>query len=749
MTDTQARRWLVILLAGFLLAGALYSAATPLFESPDASSHLQVIDYLARERRLYPPGDPERVTTGPAMAAAVRYHTPPRYYTPPLYHALGALLTSATGIEMTDLEARLIPNPAWALGWAPQRDADPWNKNVFAHLPGETWQASPTMRATLLLRALSLLLGAMTLALTYAIGREIAPERPALALSAAAWVGLNPQVIALSAGVTNDPLLNALFALSLLLALRGMRQAASWRYWAALGGVIGVGMLTKQSALLLLPLGGLAILGSEHTRATRWLTSGLAMGITAALVGGGWYLRNALRYGDPLGLAPHFDSQVALASFGLPEIIAVFETYWVGLGWALISAPGWVYHVIGGAVLIALAGWARALLPGGDFWRAPAITRRSLGLLAAALTLNALSLTRWAASTGAPYGRLLFPTAAATGVLLAWGWGQWRDLPGFAQFTHALAVAAALGALLVPRLLLRPAFASPIHTEALPARVHPLEVTFANDVALLGIDVPEGDLRPGEHVTLELYWHAARPPGEQLTPFIQIAPQDATQRIAANHHWLGGTLYPSDLWQADTTIRQSHTLALPQDAPAPRLYWIRLGLLDAEGTPIPQTQGDENALVLGPWRMRASTPPPPPRHHATHQVGPAITFHGCDAAIVRDSLALTLTWSARAEPATDYAVFVHLLDADGELIGQHDGPPDRGNYPTSWWRSGDIVRDPHVLPLPADLATARLRVGLYDPATGQRLDVLDAQGNRLPTASISFATASCLSNLPE
>ena len=749
MTDSQARRWLVILLAGFLLAGALYSAATPLFESPDASSHLQVIDYLARERRLYPPGDPERVTTGPTMAEAVRYHSPPRYYTPPLYHTLGALLTSATGIEMTDLEARLIPNPAWKRGWSPQRNADPWNKNIFAHLPGETWQTSPTMRATLLLRALSLLLGALTVALTYAIGREVAPERPALALSAAAWVGLNPQFIALSAGVTNDPLLNALFTLSLLLALRGMRHATSWRYWAALGGVIGVGMLTKQSALLLLPLGGVAILGNQNARPTRWLTSGLALGITAGLVGGGWYLHNAIHYSDPMGLAPHFDSQVALASFGLPEVLAVFETYWVGLGWALISAPRWVYHVIAGAVLIALVGWTRALLPGGDFWRAPAITRRGLGLLAAALALNALSLTRWAVSTGAPYGRLLFPTVAATGMLLAWGWGQWRDLSGFALLTHALVIAATLGALLVPRLLLRPAFASLTYTGDLPAQVQSLEATFANGVTLLGVDIPKGDWRPGENVTLELYWRAEEPPGEQLTPFIQIAPQDATQRIAANHHWLGGTLYPSELWAANTTIRQQHTLSLPPDAAAPRLYWIRLGLLDAEGARIPLTQGDANALELGPWRMRASTPPPPPHHHAPHQVGPTITFHGCDAAVVRDTLALTLTWIARAEPTTDYVAFVHLLDAGGELIGQHDGPPDSGNYPISWWLTRDIVLDPRFLPLPADLAAAHLRVGLYDPATGQRLGVIDAQGNHQTDDMIPLAAASCLSNLPE
>jgi len=70
-------------------------------------------------------------------------------------------------------------------------------------------------------------------------------------------------------------------------------------------------------------------------------------------------------------------------------------------------------------------------------------------------------------------------------------------------------------------------------------------------------------------------------------------------------------------------------------------------------------------------------------------------------------------------------VFIHLLDATGQIVAQHDGQPRNGAYPTSVWDAGEVVADEHVLDLPADLPTGayRLRVGWYLPGTGDRLPV--------------------------
>jgi len=71
---------------------------------------------------------------------------------------------------------------------------------------------------------------------------------------------------------------------------------------------------------------------------------------------------------------------------------------------------------------------------------------------------------------------------------------------------------------------------------------------------------------------------------------------------------------------------------------------------------------------------------------------------------------------------------VHLLDANGHLVTQHDGIPASGTRPTDTWRSAEEIRDRHGLFLPPEAEAAaplRLLVGLYDPDTGARLPLED------------------------
>jgi hypothetical protein len=99
-------------------------------------------------------------------------------------------------------------------------------------------------------------------------------------------------------------------------------------------------------------------------------------------------------------------------------------------------------------------------------------------------------------------------------------------------------------------------------------------------------------------------------------------------------------------------------------------------------------------------------------------------------------LDLTLYWEAiHPEPlAVDYKIFVHLLDAEGEIIAQHDGEPVAGRRPTHTWRRGDTVIDTHRLVWRAQdyAGSATLAVGLYDGITMERLPAYDVHGQRRP-----------------
>jgi hypothetical protein len=107
------------------------------------------------------------------------------------------------------------------------------------------------------------------------------------------------------------------------------------------------------------------------------------------------------------------------------------------------------------------------------------------------------------------------------------------------------------------------------------------------------------------------------------------------------------------------------------------------------------------------------------------------------AAYAADTGVLTLYWQTDAALAQDYAIFVHLLDESGQILAQADGVPYNGLYPLRNWQPGQVITD--TRPLASLLPeTARLKtttIGLYDPATGQRLPAADASGQTLPDDS--------------
>jgi hypothetical protein len=93
-----------------------------------------------------------------------------------------------------------------------------------------------------------------------------------------------------------------------------------------------------------------------------------------------------------------------------------------------------------------------------------------------------------------------------------------------------------------------------------------------------------------------------------------------------------------------------------------------------------------------------------------------------------EAVQVTLYWQALRKLDANYTVFAQLLGSDGDLKSQVDSIPQDGGYPTIWWLPGEVIADTHTLELPANLPSGsnlRLIAGLYDPATGARLPVVE------------------------
>ena len=121
----------------------------------------------------------------------------------------------------------------------------------------------------------------------------------------------------------------------------------------------------------------------------------------------------------------------------------------------------------------------------------------------------------------------------------------------------------------------------------------------------------------------------------------------------------------------------------------------------------------------------------PIQHEATGQLGPIRLIGyalGEESARPGHTFPFHLYWQASAPGATDYQVFNHLLDADGRLVAQVDGPPlpdpllRRG---TSNWDDPEeiLYSREFALQLPENLASGEysLVMGFYRRDNGQRL----------------------------
>lgn len=79
---------------------------------------------------------------------------------------------------------------------------------------------------------------------------------------------------------------------------------------------------------------------------------------------------------------------------------------------------------------------------------------------------------------------------------------------------------------------------------------------------------------------------------------------------------------------------------------------------------------------------------------------------------------LKLFWQTRAAPDIDYWLFAHVIGADRQRHQQVDLP-----LPTRSWEANRYITTELVIPIPAELPTGpyQIIIGLYDPATGNRL----------------------------
>jgi 4-amino-4-deoxy-L-arabinose transferase-like glycosyltransferase len=725
------RRPIVILIALYLLLGLIYAASTPIFEASDEIWHYAVVRELVTHHKL-PVQTPGQKTTWVQEGSQ-----------PPLYYLTGALLTA--GVDISDYEENRILNPFPKIGRPGAAD----NVNLVAHPPGQSPLQGGTTLAVYLIRWLSLLMGAGTIYFSWRLARTLAPGRDALALLAAALAAFNPMVIFINASVNNDNLLMLLSTLALWLIARELTDAEPdhrWRDTLFLGVIIALAMLTKLSGAILLPVAALAYTFSAWKRRAwgEWAARGMMLGAVVLLIAGWWYARNWMLYDELFGtkrmalIAGMRPPGFNLAAL-MKERSSFWFSYWGVFGAFNVLAPAWFFRLVG---VLTLAAGLGLLVRLGRSLAAKKTTTWPIHLtLVSYLALSMIGVIRWSLLTPASQGRLLFGGVAVIAFYLATGLQVWMPARWRSRASASLAAIFFLSAAIIPFTAIRPHYRPPEAIPALPADVRPLNARFGDHIELLGYRLDHEVTEAGQPLDITLYWRADAP----MTPNYDLSLNGfgyQGENVIKLDTWPGGGLLPTSFWQANE-IYPDHYL-LPADPMAQTPTILRLAASFSEdllhdgpplpafsdGQPVQSIFMDAGDLVSAPGRMK--TPETP----AIASWDGGIQLHGyqVDVSPDRSALTLTLDWSATQPIPVDYTTFVHLRDQADETLAQGDAPPREGFWPTSHWRTHELVRSTHVIPLPPDLPPGayRLLVGLYDPANGQRPPAFDAQGAELP-----------------
>lgn len=740
----RSERWAALILTAFVLLGVLYGVVNPALESPDEIFHYPYVAHLVEGRGL------------PVQRPDVHTMMEQEASQPPLYYALMAALSF--WIDGSDLPTVRYLNPHARIGIPLAQD----NKNIVVHPEPERFPWRGTVLAVHWVRFWSLLMGAGTVWCAYCLGRRLFPGRPELALGAMALVAFNPQFIFISASVNNDNLVILLASLALLQMARLIQEGGRPRQrllpqQLMLGLCIGLACLTKLSGLGLLPLAALApALRQAHEvlsegapltlgrRLGRWAAE-LAPVIAVALaVAGWWYGRNWQLYGDPTGLNAMLDlfgrretPPAALQLLGEFEGLRI--SFWGLFGvMNVLLRPAWVYWLLDALTLCAALGllrgglwpWLRAALRGQ--WRQMSPLWPAMALLTVWSVTIGVSLIRWTTMTKATQGRLLFPALTAMALLTAWGLAYWLPARWRARGLGGVAGALALLALSAPFASIAPAYARPpiLTVEEIPATARPFGATYGGLVRLLAYELDTPAVSPGGSLTVTLYWQALAPMSEDYSVYLHLFGWEG-QRLGQRDSHLGMGNYPSRAWQPGQVVRDRYRMPVRRDAVGPVAAELEVGVYRlSDMARLAPTDG-EGRLSQRPVLTRVKVVVPTQRSAPSQAVqanlGARALLAGYDLPLAQVSpggeLPITLYWDVLAPLEREYTVFIHLVDAQGTLAGQGDGPPLSGAYPTTLWATGEWLRDAHRVVVRPDAAPgpATLWVGLYDPVTGARL----------------------------
>jgi hypothetical protein len=540
-----------------LMCSALVVAlSNPLGEAPDEPAHFDYARFVAVNHRL------------PLQCAApCQSDVPGEGHQPPLAYVVYAGLTWPLIDTGEWVPQAINPHFIWQGGPQPQ---------ALVHGTREQWPWQGPFLAWRLMRLISVLLVLTGLYFVWRAGLAI--STPTVALLAVALLASSPQTSLIAGAVSNDALLFCLAAI----ITNGVLRVRTYRQMGLLSLAIGAALITKQSAIVLVPL----VLWPlwQHFTGRQRLWALLWAGVPIVLTAGWWYARNQLVYGDVFGLtlfrsiyqqAPLDFGQLSTWQQAFSQLV---RSGWGMYGWMSLAAPDWWLQIGATVTISALAGLiihggSRRPIAGhwwllGTLWLVAGIW-----LISFAYTVGPVAWQMRLVIIAIPAGGLLLAKGLVTGigmnpkpiqiglaVLIATcsQFGIWWShvLPNYHANMPALALTA-----------------QPLATATEAVFAAP---TAGGGIALLDYTLT-GQLAAGQALDLQLRWLTQTRPSNDWQVFVWVVDTEKKPLLQLLQP-LDPEL-PTSAWSPGDRVYSFHHFTIPATLPAGQ-YVLQIGLFD-------------------------------------------------------------------------------------------------------------------------------------------------------------------------
>lgn len=280
-------------------------------------------------------------------------------------------------------------------------------------------------------RMFSIMLVTPVIPISYVLVRVVIPRRQDWAIVVPAIAVLSPGFVYYNSVLTNSALETSLAVLILYVTVRWLRRGQlTYKEAIGLGGLLGVAVLAKVTAVLLVPaIVTAAFISRRHGQNWgRWSARLAIIAAVATALTGWWFLRNLWLYGDLFARSTFFvwadAPRFEFTPSAFRQLIREFlHDYW--FGWVWLPRDSFIIAFIAVTVGLAVVGmvlrWWWFYIRGHGGWQKH-LNLWPISIYSVPFALGIAWLRMTNALFGAGHARLIYPAGLGLTLLIMLGW---------------------------------------------------------------------------------------------------------------------------------------------------------------------------------------------------------------------------------------------------------------------------------------------------------------------------------------